>query len=158
MTRRAVQVLDLGRISYQPALEIQHKFSQSHLDHLAARSDSPAPNTLLVLEHNPVYTVGIRTKGYTHEYENQLKSLGADFYKTNRGGLITFHGPGQLVVYPILNLKEFGIGMRSYVCKLERTIINTCAHFGVTAITTQDTGVWIGDNKICALGDKKILF
>ncbi|CAG9772945.1 unnamed protein product [Ceutorhynchus assimilis] len=78
--------------------------------------------------------------------------VGAEFYKTNRGGLITFHGPGQLVVYPILNLKHFKPSIKWYVCHLEKTIIHLCQKYGLTGETSPHTGVWIGDNKICAIG------
>lgn len=77
---------------------------------------------------------------------------GAEFYKSNRGGLITFHGPGQLVVYPIINLKNFTPSIKWYVCHIEKTIIRLCKHLGIEAATTSDTGVWIGDEKICAIG------
>uniref|UniRef100_A0A9J7XDQ5 lipoyl(octanoyl) transferase n=1 Tax=Cyprinus carpio carpio TaxID=630221 RepID=A0A9J7XDQ5_CYPCA len=70
----------------------------------------------------------------------------------SRGGLITFHGPGQLVCYPVLNLGCFRKSVRWYVCELERTVIKTCAQFGIEASTSPDTGVWAGDNKICAIG------
>ena len=72
--------------------------------------------------------------------------------RTNRGGLITFHGPGQLVAYPILNLRNFTPSMRRYIATLENTIINTCSRFGVNAGTTEHTGVWVGDRKIAAIG------
>lgn len=74
--------------------------------------------------------------------------IGAEFYRTDRGGLITFHGPGQLVVYPILNLKQFKYGMRQYVCNLERTIIELCNKYRLHAETSPHTGVWINDNKV----------
>lgn len=77
---------------------------------------------------------------------------GAEFYKSNRGGLITFHGPGQLVVYPIINLKNFTPSIKWYVCHIEKTIIRLCKQLGIEAATTSDTGVWIGDEKICAIG------
>uniref|UniRef100_A0A8C1II11 lipoyl(octanoyl) transferase n=1 Tax=Cyprinus carpio TaxID=7962 RepID=A0A8C1II11_CYPCA len=70
----------------------------------------------------------------------------------SRGGLITFHGPGQLVCYPVLNLGCFRKSVRWYVCELERTVIKTCGQFGIEASTSPDTGVWAGDNKICAIG------
>ena len=83
-----------------------------------------------------------------------MKSLGAEFYRTNRGGLITFHGPGQLVAYPILNLADFTKSMKWYLCKLEETVIRTCSNsFGIEAGRSPDTGVWVGNNKICAMGN-----
>lgn len=81
-----------------------------------------------------------------------MKTLGAEFHRTNRGGLITFHGPGQLVVYPILDLKSFNKSMKWYICKLEKTVIEVCKSFGVEAERSSDTGVWVKDNKICAIG------
>ncbi|CAB1348477.1 unnamed protein product [Coregonus sp. 'balchen'] len=82
---------------------------------------------------------------YTHSKRSKDKLLGAEFFRSNRGGLITFHGPGQLVCYPILNL---GCFKKS----LERTVINLCRKYGIKASTSPDTGVWVGDNKICAIG------
>lgn len=77
---------------------------------------------------------------------------GAEFYQTNRGGLITFHGPGQLVAYPIINLKHFKPSVRWYVCCIEQTIIELCRKLNLTANTSPHTGVWINDNKVCAIG------
>nr|CAD7437426.1 unnamed protein product [Timema bartmani] len=107
---------------------------------------------LILVEHNPVYTVGIRAKEYSTDYENNLKQTGAEFYRTNRGGLVTFHGPGQLVAYPILNLKHFNPNVRWYVSQIEKTIIRTCGRLGLAAETSPLTGVWVGEKKICALG------
>ena len=96
-----VRLWNLGRMRYSPALKVQERLVQR----LKSKDDNVAKeNVLLVVEHEPVYTTGIRTKDYSAEEENRLKKLGADFVRTNRGGLITFHGPGQLVAYPILNL------------------------------------------------------
>ncbi|MCP6508515.1 hypothetical protein NL478_27505, partial [Klebsiella pneumoniae] len=76
---------------------------------------------LIIVEHEPVYTVGIRQQDYNSVMERNLIKLGAEFKRTNRGGLITFHGPGQLVAYPILNLKYFQPSVRWYVANLETT-------------------------------------
>ena len=81
------------------------------------------------------------------------QGLGADFFKTNRGGLITFHGPGQLVIYPIMHLKDFGLGMRQYVEGLEEVVIRACRHWGIEAHRSPHTGVWVGDNKLAAIGE-----
>ena len=104
------------------------------------------------MEHHPVYTVGLRTEGYGTADVDHLLNAGADFIRTDRGGLITFHGPGQLVVYPIINLKDFKIGMRTYVQHLEKTVIQTCDKYGIRAGTTENTGVWVNDEKIAAIG------
>ena len=116
----AIDVVRLGRIGYCSALKLQQSYRKRLLD------DADAHNALLLLEHDPVYTIGLRSKEYSAELESRLKSLGADFQRTNRGGLITFHGPGQLVAYPVINLKLFGIGMRTYVQRLEEVVILTC--------------------------------
>lgn len=73
---------------------------------------------------------------------------GADFFRTDRGGLITFHGPGQLVAYPILNLKHFKPSVRWYVAEIENTVINVCKQFNLIAKTSVHTGVWIEDKKV----------
>ncbi|KAG7483833.1 hypothetical protein MATL_G00042640 [Megalops atlanticus] len=149
MTSRkvVVNVVNLGRIPYGRALQVQQQYVRRHLD-----SSSLDLNTLLLCEHQPVYTIGIRQALYSAEEEKRLKDLGADFYRTNRGGLITFHGPGQLVCYPIVNLGCFKKSVRWYVCELERTVISLCRKFGIKASTSPDTGVWVGENKICAIG------
>lgn len=145
--KTAVRVVNLGRISYGQALQVQQKHVHQHLE-----KSSEIPNTLLLCEHHPVYTIGIRQAPYPPEEERRLKELGAEFFRTNRGGLITFHGPGQLVCYPILNLGCFKKSVRWYVCELEKTVIGLCSKFGIKAATSPDTGVWVGDNKICAIG------
>ncbi|ERL87224.1 putative lipoyltransferase 2, mitochondrial isoform X1 [Dendroctonus ponderosae] len=144
---KLVKTWKLGKIDYARALRLQEHVSSLHND-----SKNHVKNTLLCLEHYPVYTIGLRTKQYDLNEEVKLRNTGADFHKTNRGGLITFHGPGQLVVYPILNLKHFTPSMRWYVCQIEKTIIRLCEKFGLKAETSPDTGVWIGNNKICAIG------
>lgn len=146
--RNFVRVVRLGRIGYASALERQNAFARRLLD-----ADNPrSHNALLLLEHDPVYTIGLRSTGYSDDLATKLRLLGAEFVRTNRGGLITFHGPGQLVAYPIVNLKCFNLGMKAYVCKLQKTIIKTCERYGLKADTTEYTGVWIGENKIAAIG------
>ncbi|XP_060527140.1 putative lipoyltransferase 2, mitochondrial [Cylas formicarius] len=148
MTKRLekiVKIWNLGKVDYAKALKIQNVVASCH-------GNTTSDNVLLCLEHLPVYTVGIRNLQYSHREEVWLKEKGADFYRTNRGGLITFHGPGQLVVYPILNLKCFTPSMRWYVCQIERTVINLCKKFNLEAETSPHTGVWIKDNKVCAIG------
>lgn len=153
---RAIAILNLGRISYTAAWRIQNALLNVQLEALRNAKSSHkfgSPQDVLILcEHNPVYTVGIRTKDYPEEEENRLKDLGADFVRTNRGGLITFHGPGQLVAYPIINLKKFAVGVKQYICLLEKVLIQTCRWYGLQAQTTDNTGVWIGDKKIAAIG------
>lgn len=150
--RRLVHVINLQRMGFVSAYDVQMRYARYHLDELAGRQGAHGFNVILLVEHNPVYTVGLRDKSYSKEDEKELRSKGAEFVRTNRGGLITFHGPGQLVAYPILNLKHFNLGMRDYVCNLEKTMVDTCAHYGLSATITGDTGVWIQDRKIGAIG------
>ncbi|VDM67050.1 unnamed protein product, partial [Strongylus vulgaris] len=137
---RYFKVVNLGRLSYTKGLEEQKK------------------NFLLAVEHPPVYTVGIREKLYTEEEELKLKALGADFCRTSRGGLITFHGPGQLVIYPIFNLKHIAprpLGVKKYVEMLEQVVIDCASKdFDISNVgRTQHTGVWVnGNRKLAALG------
>ncbi|XP_019544054.3 putative lipoyltransferase 2, mitochondrial [Aedes albopictus] len=142
---RVVHVLRAGKLGYQKSLNLQKVVSSAVLN-------GEQPNVLILTEHDPVYTVGIRTKSYGSEEEHRLRELGAEFFRTNRGGLITFHGPGQLVAYPVLNLKHFQPSVRWYVCHIEKTVIDLCRRYGLKAGTTEDTGVWIGNRKICAIG------
>uniref|UniRef100_H2YHG2 Octanoyl-[acyl-carrier-protein]:protein N-octanoyltransferase LIPT2, mitochondrial n=2 Tax=Ciona savignyi TaxID=51511 RepID=H2YHG2_CIOSA len=114
-------------------------------------SPNPFP-ILLMLQHDPVYTVGLRSSVYTEQEESNLLAIGADFVRTNRGGLITFHGPGQLVVYPIFNLGAMKLGVREYVYQLEETIINLCERYKLHGERSPHTGVWIANDKICAMG------
>ncbi|GLG97643.1 Uncharacterized protein GBIM_04369, partial [Gryllus bimaculatus] len=137
------------RMDYRTALKLQYLLASNHKNPSLCEKTN---NTLVLIEHDPVYTVGIRDKSYSHEDEKKLKALGAEFHRTNRGGLITFHGPGQLVVYPIINLKEFKPSMRWYVSQLENTVIALCKKYDITASTSPHTGVWVEDRKICAIG------
>ncbi|XP_062584368.1 putative lipoyltransferase 2, mitochondrial [Saccostrea cucullata] len=148
---RLIKVVNLGRMGFRAAEQVQNNYKQKHFDFFHGRTPS-AENTLLLVEHDPVYTIGIRSKNYDKETEQKLLGTGADFVRTDRGGLITFHGPGQLVAYPIINLKHFKPSMKWYVCALEKTMIDTCKKFGLKANANQETGVWIEDRKIGAIG------
>ena len=158
-SKQLVSVLRLGRMRYLPALEVQNKLVSRIQSNIAEGKESG--NTLVLVEHPPVYTTGMRNREYTEDEEARLRALGADFVRTNRGGLITFHGPGQLVVYPILNLRDFApeaatrkslLGMKWYINTLEQIIIDLCQDYGITGTRSPHTGVWVGNNKICAMG------
>ncbi|XP_039987528.1 putative lipoyltransferase 2, mitochondrial isoform X2 [Xiphias gladius] len=148
--RPVVEVVRLGLVTYQEALRLQQVYVNRH-------KSGPA-HTLLLCQHPPVYTTGIRHKPYAAPLLDGLRLLGADVHQTNRGGLITFHGPGQLVCYPVLNLGSFKKSVRWYVCELEKTIMSVCSSFGIEASTSPHTGVWVGDNKICAIGTTPQLY
>ncbi|KAF9113162.1 hypothetical protein BGX27_002067 [Mortierella sp. AM989] len=142
--------------------EREAKISQQNVSDSPAtseygRSVEDASNDLLLLvEHTPTYTNGRRNRGahaIGDEEVSRLKKLGATYVESLRGGEITFHGPGQLVAYPILDLKPIQLNVRCFVSYLEKAIIATCAELNVKAVTTENTGVWINDQKkIAAIG------
>ncbi|KAJ3052770.1 putative lipoyltransferase 2, mitochondrial [Rhizophlyctis rosea] len=134
-------------VPYMQALSLQDL-----LVNKAASSPDSSTNVLLLLQHPPTYTAGRRVKGTEDTEGARLRALGAEYHEVKRGGQTTFHGPGQLIGYPILNLLHYQLDVRSYVQHLERSLIRTCEHFGIRAQTTADTGVWIEDRKIAALG------
>ena len=139
----------LGTVEYLHARQLQDVLvNQVH--------DGQSPNTLLLLEHPHVYTRGRLSRDHhlvTPEYE--LTALGVPVHETDRGGQITYHGPGQLVGYPIINLRQIGIGPLQYVRTLERVIIDTLSDFDIPAHTEPGlTGVWTAGGKIAAIGVK----
>lgn len=171
---KQVSIRHLGRIGYQEAWDEQERlFADIVATKLANRTLStdahqPTPNYLLFCEHPPVYTLG--TSGHESNLlidEARLASeFGATFYKIRRGGDITYHGPGQLVGYPILDLENFFTDIHQYMRLLEEAIILTLADYGLRAGRIEGagqerlTGVWLDydggerPRKICALGVK----
>ncbi|KAF2255013.1 lipoyltransferase [Trematosphaeria pertusa] len=119
-------------------------------------SNLPAPPPhIITAEFNPVYTCGRREIGtVSAEQQDYLRANGrAAFVEAMRGGQTTFHGPGQLVAYPIIDLRTHRLTPRDYVCVLEKSLIATCARYGIKAMTTEHTGVWTTpDDKIAAIG------
>lgn len=144
---RTIHVLRAGKLDYKKSIVLQKQITERIIQ------NEKYKNILILTEHDPVYTIGIRTKNYSLVDEMNLKNLGADFHKTDRGGLITFHGPGQLVAYPIINLKNFKPSMKWYISQIENTIIKLCNdYYNLKAQTCSDVGIWIDDRKICAIG------
>ena len=162
---RNIQLIELGLIDYKEAWDYQEKlFAEIIAIKLNNRNNleqSPVPNYVIFCEHPPVYTLG---KSGSEENllidNNQLDQLGAQFYKINRGGDITHHGPGQLVVYPLLDLENFFTDIHLYLRKLEEVVIQLLKEYNVEAGRSSGfTGVWIEANtekarKICAMGVK----
>ncbi|KAI8579568.1 hypothetical protein K450DRAFT_241585 [Umbelopsis ramanniana AG] len=148
--------LSLGIVPYGKALALQRHLVKRRHD-LNHESHDPADPTirdvLLLVQHPPTFTAGRRIKGRSElEEEARLNGLGAEYFETLRGGQITFHGPGQLVGYPILDIRDYQLNVRCYVSYLEKAVIETCRRYGVKAKTTENTGVWVDDNhKIAAL-------
>lgn len=156
---------DLGLIDYKEAWDYQEKLFKENIDlKIRIRNgeiDLETKNYLLFCEHPHVYTLG---KSGSEENlllkEDELNEKGATYYRINRGGDITYHGPGQLVAYPIFDLDQFFTDIHKYMRFLEEAVISTLAHFGISSGRVEGlTGVWIeGDSprarKICAMGVK----
>jgi lipoyl(octanoyl) transferase len=160
-----VQFVDLGLIDYKQAWDFQEELFQKTIQHKidvrnGLRSDSTT-NTLIFCEHPHVYTLG---KSGSEENlllnKTELSAHDATYYKINRGGDITYHGPGQLVAYPIFDLDHFFTDIHKYMRFLEEAVIQTLKTFGIDAGRVEGlTGVWIDGEtsrarKICAMGVK----
>ncbi len=134
----------LGRLEYREACRLQRQLA-------ARRGAALIPDTLLLLEHPPVYTTGRRSAG--RHLRLPAGSLGAPLIESDRGGDITFHGPGQLIAYPIIELRAAGLGVVSFVRALEEVVIRTLSDYGIPAAREPGlTGVWTGGEKIAAIG------
>lgn len=167
---------DLGHMDYQAAWDYQEKLLQENLRLKSARNhqlqgiihgddayagqDLSTTHHLLFVEHPPVYTLG--KSGHEENIlisQEEMKQRGMSFYRTNRGGDITFHGPGQIVGYPILDLERFYTDIGKYLRNLEEVIIYTIAEYGLKGERSSgETGVWLDagikgkERKICAMG------
>ena len=139
----SMKILDLGRMSYNSAWDIQKEY---HKKVILGKE----PDTLIVVEHEPVYTLG---KNANDNHLLQSASEEIQVFRIERGGDITFHGPGQIVVYPILDLNRFVKSVSWYMRTLEKIIIDTLSDFEIKAgLKDGLTGVWVGDEKIGAQG------
>ena len=134
---------DLGQRPYQEVWDYQKEIQ-------AKRIAGEIEDTLLMVEHEPVYTLG---KNANENHLLQSRDQSVDVFNIERGGDITFHGPGQLVGYPILDLSNYKKSVSWYMRTLEQIIIDTVSEFGIEAKRVEGlTGVWVGDEKIAALG------
>lgn len=165
---KKVRFEELGLVDYQQAWDYQEKLLAENVTlkaqnrNLSPEQQQTTTNHLLFCQHPHVYTLG--KSGHLENLllsETQLSEVNATFYKINRGGDITYHGPGQLVGYPILDLENFFTDIHRYMRTLEEAIIRTCADYGLTAGRIDGlTGVWLdfetqqNPRKICALGVK----
>lgn len=146
---RSPAILAPGVVPYPDALKLQRRM---HAQVAAGvRGDS-----LIVLEHPPVYTLGRRARADdVLASERELAAMGVETHPADRGGEVTYHGPGQLVAYPIVNLRRWGGGPLRYVRALESAVIAALAEFGIAAESAgRPTGVWVGERKIAAIGVK----
>jgi len=158
MTPPKVQVHDLGLINYQDAWDYQEKLFNNLIEQKCLGASMPH-NQLILCEHPHVYTLGKSgDAGNLLADQKMLEDMDAQFYKINRGGDITYHGPGQLVVYPIFDLEQFFKDIHKYMRFLEESVIMTLANYGIEAERIKGlTGVWIPGNpsrKIAAFGVK----
>lgn len=150
---------DLGLIRYKAGWDLQEELFKSVIDAKINQSEN-RPQYLLFCEHEPVYTLGKSGKEQNLLItEHVCKTKNIDYFPINRGGDITFHGPGQLVAYPIIDMEAFGVGVKQYVNKLEDVVIQTLQSFGIASEKDEKAmGVWIDAQnpakarKICAIG------
>lgn len=151
-----VEVYDLGHAPYRPVWDFQAAVQQRLIDEKKGRREGDSNDVLLFVEHPHVYTLG-----KSGDRANLLKGMAelgdidAEFVEIDRGGDITYHGPGQIVGYPILDLDRHFTDIHKYLRYLEEVIIRTCGEYGIEAGRIEGlTGVWVGSEKICAMGIK----
>lgn len=165
---KQIIIEDLGLSEYKATWEYQEKLMQRVIDQKQAKKTNPeqeSENYLLFVEHPHVYTLGKNgdEQNLLLNYI-QLQAKNATFFHTDRGGDITYHGPGQLVGYPIFDLENFGIGLRRYIFLMEEAIIHSIAEYGLKGERDEKaTGVWLDvgtpkARKICAIGVKSSRF
>lgn len=160
---KQIIVKDLGHKDYKETWDYQESLFEEIVElkrkNRAENTDLPTPNYFLFVEHPHVYTLG--KSGHIENLlidEAALAKKGASFYKINRGGDITYHGPGQIVGYPIIDLENFFTDIHKYLRSLEEVIIRTLADYGIKGERSEgETGVWLDvgtpfDRKICAMG------
>lgn len=147
--RAGWRLVDLGRIDYPEALDLQHRTVDAFTAH---RMDTDG--VVLLLEHPPVFTLG-RRGGQDNlcVSREQLRSAGIRLVHAERGGDITYHGPGQLVAYPIVRLTSTGKGVADFVTALEEAMIRTAGEWGIPAVrNSANRGVWVGPCKLGSIG------
>ena len=134
------RVRDLGRQPYEPVWHAMQGFTDLR--------DAATPDELWVVEHDPVFTLGQAGKD-----EHVLMPGDIPVIHVDRGGQVTYHGPGQIVVYPLLDLRRLGLGVREYVCRIEQAIIDTLGEWNIVAQRREGApGVYVADAKVAALG------
>lgn len=148
---------DWGIVPYEIAWKRQEELFNSLV--YSKLEKSSYTNHIVFVEHPHVYTIGKSGKESNMLMSNSfIESIGASIYHIDRGGDITYHGPGQIVCYPIINIEEFDLKLRDYIYQIEQAVIETCAHYGIEATRVDGaTGVWLdkgksSERKICAIG------
>ncbi len=146
---RPLRVIHLGRRAYGPTLGLQHRLLERTI------ADPQAPEHLLLVEHDPpTVTLGRSAKAqHLLASKDQLAEAGIEVHEIRRGGDVTYHGPGQLVAYPILRLDAMGRDIHRYIRQLEGAVIDTLGAFGLAGERVPGrTGVWVNDAKVAAIG------
>jgi lipoyl(octanoyl) transferase len=156
-----LDVYDVGRISYRNAWNLQKSLQKLLIDRKKSLRDGKSlpeeaqiHDMFLFVEHPHVYTLG-KSGDSAHLLKavSELSTIDAEYIETDRGGDITYHGPGQIVGYPIIDLDRHFTDIHQYLRFLEEVVIRTCAEYGIKAGRIEGlTGVWVGDEKICAMG------
>jgi len=145
--KRSGYIIDLGLLDYQKAWDLQHQL-------WSRRVEEELPDVLLILEHPHVITLGRRgDRSHLIASSEVLEEMKIPVFHVERGGDVTYHGPGQMVVYPILNLKEYGYRVVRYVGQLEEVILRVLRDFGIEGRRDpSNRGVWAGEKKIASVG------
>ena len=162
---KKIIVKNLGLLDFEKTFHIQkdlqNQIIETKLNNRKNNLNSITPNFLLFVEHDHVYTLGNSGNENNLIFDKKrLEEMGIKYHKTNRGGDITYHGPGQLVCYPILDLENFYRDIHKYLRDLEEVVINTLDYFNISAsVNSKETGVWLDvgtpeERKICAMGIK----
>jgi lipoate-protein ligase B len=144
-----IRAVELGVTEYESCWNLQRRLFDR-------RRAAAIPDTLLLTEHLPVYTIG-RSGDPNHLLAGtpELREKGIGLFYNDRGGDVTYHGPGQLVGYPILDLHNYYLDLHRYLRDLEHVVINMLAHWGIRGSRIEGyTGVWVGNDKVCAIGIK----
>ena len=146
---RPLEVRHAGLVPYETGLALQAEL-------VAARKAGEIPDTLVLLQHPPVITLGVKvrqSRDHVLATDEELGAMGVGLFEAGRGGDVTYHGPGQLVGYPILDLKPGRMDAHKYVRDLEDVLIRVCADYGLAGTRKSGlTGVWVGEEKVAAIG------
>ena len=140
-------ILDLGRKDYKEVWDLQKKIHER-------RVEEKIPDTMILVEHNPVITMGRAGKQSNVLWPlDLLKERGVQYYEIERGGDVTYHGPGQLIGYPIFNVRDGFAGIKPFINAIEKAIIAMLADFAITGMKNEKMiGVWTEEGKICSIG------
>lgn len=164
----SISYQDIGVREYEDTWHLQENIFRKLIDKKlhnfqnSSADENSGPGTLIFVEHPHVYTLGKSGSENNLLIDNiQLKAKDAKFFKTDRGGDITYHGPGQIVGYPIFDLERINVGLKEYIYRIEEAVIATICHFGISGSRLEGaTGVWLDSDsrgkarKICAIGVK----